>query len=133
MTDFASLLAADRGQNARPIHLVDKNSFASWLKERPPEDRSLLSASRFDGKTGFAHALLPRGNEFEVVSVVKNAAESLVYTDNARALPQWSPQNRPMVVRAKPANEDDPGLGCFTLSTLQVASLFLCASSADRI
>jgi len=75
MTDFASLLAADRGQNARPIHLVDKNSFASWLKERPPEDRSLLSASRFDGKTGFAHALLPRGNEFEVVSVVKKAAE----------------------------------------------------------
>ena len=75
MTDFASLLVADRGQQARPIHLVDKDSFAGWLKKRPAEDRALLDAHRFDGKTGFAFALLPRGNEFEVVSAVKHAAE----------------------------------------------------------
>ena len=41
MTDFASLLAADRGQKARPIHLVDKDSFDGWLKKRPAEDRAL--------------------------------------------------------------------------------------------
>ena len=35
MTDFASLLVPDRGQKARPIHLVDKNSFEGWLKKRP--------------------------------------------------------------------------------------------------
>ena len=75
MTDFASLIVADRGQNARPIHLVDKNSFDGWLKTRPAEDRALLEAQRFDGKTGFAFVLLPRGAEFEVVSAVKNAAE----------------------------------------------------------
>jgi leucyl aminopeptidase len=74
MTDFASLLAADRGQKARPIHLVDKQSFAAWVKGRPAEDRALLAAHRFDGKTGFAFALLPRGNAFEVVSAVKDAA-----------------------------------------------------------
>ena len=74
MTDFAALLTADRGQDARPIHLVDKKSFESWLKKRPAEDRALLEALRFDGKTGFAFALLPRGGEFEVVSAVKNAA-----------------------------------------------------------
>ena len=73
MTDFASLLAADRGQQARLIHLVDKDSFASWLKGRPAEDRALLEAHRFDGKDPFAFALLPRGAEFEVVSSVKNA------------------------------------------------------------
>ena len=44
MTDFAPLLAADRGQTARPIHLVDKDSFAGWLKGRPAEDRALLEA-----------------------------------------------------------------------------------------
>src|SRR4051794_32013749 len=75
MTDFTTLLAADRGQSARPVHLVDKDSFAGWLKGRPPEDRALVEAHRFDAKTGFAFVLLPRGNAFEVVSAVKNAAE----------------------------------------------------------
>ena len=74
MTDFAALLAADRGQAARPIHLVDKASFADWLKGRPAEDRALVAAHRFDGKSAFAFVMLPRGGEFEVVSAVKNAA-----------------------------------------------------------
>ena len=75
MTDFTSLLVADRGQKSRPIHLVDKESFAGWVKKRPAEDRALLEAHRFDGKTPFAFAILPRGGDFELVSAVKNAAE----------------------------------------------------------
>ena len=75
MTDFAALLIADRGQKARPIHLVDQGGFDAWLRGRPAEDRALLQAHRFDGKKGFAFAILPRGNDFEVVSAVKNAAE----------------------------------------------------------
>lgn len=75
MTDFDALLVAERGQKARPIHLVDKTIFPDWAKKRPAEDRALLEAMRFDGKTGFAFALLPRGGDFEVVSAVKNAAE----------------------------------------------------------
>jgi leucyl aminopeptidase len=74
MTDFASLIAPDRGQKARLIHIVDKDSFASWLKKRPAEDRVLLDAQRFDGKPAHAVAILPRGAEFEVVGVVRNAA-----------------------------------------------------------
>ena len=71
MTDFAPLLVADRGQKARPIHLVDKHSFADWVKSRPAEDRALLDAHRFDGKTGYATVILPRpGGEFEIVSAV---------------------------------------------------------------
>jgi len=75
MTDFASLLVADREQKARPIHLVDKQSFEAWLKKRPAEDRSLIEAMRFDGKTANAFVILPRGGEFEVVSAVKNTTE----------------------------------------------------------
>jgi len=75
MTDFASLLVPDRGQKAHLIHLVDKGSFEAWAKGRSPEDRALIEAHRFDGKTGFAFVLLPRGNGFELVSAVKNAAE----------------------------------------------------------
>ena len=73
MTDFAPFLVADRGQKARTIHLVDEGVFPAWLKKRPPEDRALLEAMRFDGKSLHAFALLPRGNEFEVVSAVKSA------------------------------------------------------------
>jgi leucyl aminopeptidase len=73
MTDFASLLVADRGQKAHAIHLVDKESFGAWVKSRPAEDRALLEAHRFDGKKGFAFAILPRGRDFEVVGAAKNA------------------------------------------------------------
>jgi len=72
MTDFASLLVAHRGQKARAIHLVDKASFDAWLKKRPADDRALLAAMRFDGNKPHAFALLPRGNEFEVVGAVKS-------------------------------------------------------------
>ena len=75
MTEFASLLIADRGQTARPIHLVDKQGFEPWLKKRSAEDRSLIEAMRFDGNTADAFVILPRGADFEVVSAVKNAAE----------------------------------------------------------
>ena len=71
MTDFSQLLVADRGQQARPIHLVDKKSFDDWVKKRPAEDRALLESQRFDGKTANAYALLPRGNDFEVLSAVE--------------------------------------------------------------
>ena len=60
MTDFASLLVADRGQKARPIHLVDKASFEAWAKKRPAEDRALMEAHRFDGRAGVACGSLPR-------------------------------------------------------------------------
>ena len=75
MTDFSKLLSPDRGQNARAIHLVDGNSFEEWAKSRPAEDRALLKAHRFDGKTGFAFVILPAGKEdFEVVAAVADAA-----------------------------------------------------------
>jgi leucyl aminopeptidase len=73
MTDFAWLIVADRGQKARAIHLVDKASFAAWAKKRPAEDRALMEAHRFDGKSGVAFVILPRGGDFEVVSAVKDA------------------------------------------------------------
>ena len=76
MTYLATLLAADRGQKAHPIHLVDKKNFEDWAKTRPAEDRALLKAHRFDGKSGFAFVILPRkAEEFEVVSAVADARD----------------------------------------------------------
>ena len=75
MTDFSSLLVPDRDQKSRLIHLVDKDSFAGWLKTRPADDRLLLEAQRFDGKNADSLVILPRGADFEVVGAVKNANE----------------------------------------------------------
>ncbi len=73
MTDFAAMLIADRGQKSRAIHVVDKENIGDWIKKRPTEDRALLSSLRFEGKSADAFALLPRGNDFEVVIAVKDA------------------------------------------------------------
>jgi leucyl aminopeptidase len=72
MTDLASLLVADRGQKAHSIHLVDKGSFADWLKGQPQPRRNFLAAQRFDGKTPFQSAVIPGDgpDEFEVVTTV---------------------------------------------------------------
>jgi leucyl aminopeptidase len=67
-------LQSDLGQPARLIHLVDKGSFPEWVKGRPREERALLDAHRFDGKTGYAFALLPRRDGFEVVSAVADVS-----------------------------------------------------------
>ena len=74
MTDFASLLVPDRGQKARTIHLIDKTGFGDWMKSRNAEDRAIIEAHRFDAKIGYAHVILPRGGDFEIVSAVANAS-----------------------------------------------------------
>ena len=74
MTDFTALIRPDRGEPASLVHLVDKASFGEWLKTRPAADRALLEAHRFDGKSGYQFALLPRdGDAFDVVTTVADA------------------------------------------------------------
>jgi len=137
MTDFASLLVADRGQKARLIHLVDKDSFDKWLKGRPAEDRLLIDAHRFDGKKGFAFVILPRGNDFEVVSAVKNAAElspwclaklaetlpegmyRLASGDAGKAALGWLLAQHRFDYRS----QDDPGFGARSLVTGEAAKI----------
>ena len=58
MTDFASLIAADRGQAARFLILVAKADFAAWLKGQPARARAAIDAARFDGKADTL-AILP--------------------------------------------------------------------------
>ena len=68
MTDFRTLISADKGQDATAIHLVDKTSFEDWLMARPTGDRTLIEAQNFLGKSGFV--ILPKGDGFEVVAAV---------------------------------------------------------------
>lgn len=52
MTDFASLLIADRGQPARAIDVVHPDAFAAWLATQPPRVRALLAAQKITGVAG---------------------------------------------------------------------------------
>src|SRR4249919_485036 len=94
MTDLASLLQPDRGGSAHPIHLVDKNSFADWMKKQNAARRELLEAGRFEGKSAFQFAILPaaHGHEWAVVATVANAAELSPWclAKLAEALPEGS-------------------------------------------
>ena len=81
MTDFSALIAPDRGGPAHGIHLVDKDSFAGWLKAQTAARRALLAAQKFEGKSAYQFAILPgdSADRFDVVSTVKNAASLSVW------------------------------------------------------
>ena len=94
MTDFASLLQADRGGTAHPIHLVDKDGFADWLKKQSAARRDLLAANRFEAKSPFQFAILPavHGHDWAVVATVAKVAELSPWclARLAEALPEGS-------------------------------------------
>jgi len=76
MTDFTSLLVADRGQTARLLHLVDKAGFEEWVKGQPERVRTAATAQRFAAK-GFELAILPgeTANDWSVALGVANVTE----------------------------------------------------------
>ena len=71
MTEFASLVAADRGQPARSLSFVTQDDFADWLNRQPPRARAAVEAARFEGKTDTL-AILP-GDDAEEWSVAIGA------------------------------------------------------------
>nr|WP_294848369.1 leucyl aminopeptidase family protein [uncultured Sphingomonas sp.] len=76
MTDFASLLQPDRGQPARTVHLVDKDSFDGWLKRQNEGRRRLIEAARFDAKVAGASVTLPTdGNDVDIVAAVTSLSD----------------------------------------------------------
>ncbi|WCT74627.1 leucyl aminopeptidase family protein [Sphingomonas naphthae] len=52
MTDFASLLIADRGQDARTLLPLGKAGLDGWLAGQPEGVRALVAAARFRAKAG---------------------------------------------------------------------------------
>ena len=52
MTDFASLLRADTGQDAHAIMIVSAEGFDEWFKPLPERARAAVRAAQFGGKPG---------------------------------------------------------------------------------
>src|SRR3546814_13928671 len=74
MTDYSDLIQPDKGQDARPIHLVDKKGYDEWLKGRSARERAHLAAGGFKPEA-FVHATLP-GDDPEKWSVVPTVADA---------------------------------------------------------
>ncbi len=73
MTDFSSLLQADKGQAAHDIHLVDAAGYDDWLKDQPDRVRELVKAQNFDA-VGNDVAILP-GDKADDWSVLASVAD----------------------------------------------------------
>ena len=61
MSDRTDLIQPDRGQEAIPIHLVNKERFESWAKTLSRPQRAALAGQKFDGG-GFQVAIVPDGD-----------------------------------------------------------------------
>jgi leucyl aminopeptidase len=81
MTDFTTLIAADKGQAARTIQILDVHNFEPWLKDQPETVRALVKAYNFTANPE-SYLLLPapakakddaeEQGDFTVVAGVRN-------------------------------------------------------------
>lgn len=74
MTDRHALIQPDRGQQATPIHLLDKATLPEFVKQLNAGQRSSLAAQKFEAG-GYEHAIVPDGDGWFVVSGVANVAK----------------------------------------------------------
>jgi leucyl aminopeptidase len=72
MTEFASLIQPDKGQESTIIEIVGKDGFADWLKRQPESVRIALAAQKCDGKAGDFAIIQPPGDmPWRAVAVVE--------------------------------------------------------------
>src|SRR3990167_9068571 len=74
MTDYSDLIQPDKGQDARPIHLVDKKGYDEWLRGRSARERAHLAAVGFK-PDAYVHAILP-GDDPDKWAVVTTVAKT---------------------------------------------------------
>ncbi len=69
------VIVADRGQDARTIHLIDRAGFDTWLNAQPPRIRAAAIAQRLTAKPGRV-AILPGDapEAWEVATIVSDTA-----------------------------------------------------------
>jgi leucyl aminopeptidase len=74
MTDFATLLRPDRAEDARPIHLITKDTHPDWLRRHGGQRLALVAAAGFEGKPGQL-TILPGKDSHERFEVLLGVAK----------------------------------------------------------
>ncbi len=62
MTDFKTLVEADKGQDARTIQILDAGNFEDWLKDQSENIRAIVGAYRFEANPDSYLLLPPSGS-----------------------------------------------------------------------
>ena len=74
MADTPDPIQPDRGQDAIPIHLVNRDGFDDWTRTLSGPQRAALTAQKFDGG-GYQTAIVPDGDSWFAVGGVADPAE----------------------------------------------------------
>lgn len=74
MSKKHDLIQPDRGQDATPIHLVNKDGFEAWAKKLSAGQRAALAAQKFDG-SGYQVGIVPDGDGWFAVGGVAKPDE----------------------------------------------------------
>lgn len=74
MTDFNALIAADGGQTARNIQILDSDNFEAWLSDQPETIRAIVRAYRFTANPDSFLLLPPTGPKDAVKGAAKDKA-----------------------------------------------------------
>ena len=74
MADTQPLIQPDRGQEAIPIHLVNRDGYADWSRKLSTGQRAALEAQKFDG-SGYQVAIVPDGDAWFAVGGVAKPDE----------------------------------------------------------
>jgi leucyl aminopeptidase len=115
MSDRTDLIQPDRGQEAIPIHLVNKEGFESWAKALSRPQRAALAAQKFDG-TPYQVGIVPDGDGWFAVGGVANPNElsSWCMARLAEALPAGTYRRAP-----EKDGGGEPGAALFGWQTAQ--------------
>ncbi len=73
MTDKTSPIRPDKGEDAIPIHLVDKATFPDWSRSLTARQRAVLAAQKFSG-AGYEVGVVPDGDGWFAVGGVADPA-----------------------------------------------------------
>lgn len=89
MTDFKTLIAADKGQKARTIQILDVFNFEDWLKDQPDSVRSLVTAYKFVANPE-SYLLLPvTGGKVDKDSAEQGDFTVVAGVRNHKAMEPW--------------------------------------------
>lgn len=89
MTEFSTLIEADKGQDARTIQILDVHNFEDWLKEQPDTIRQIVKAYKFKANPN-SFLILPGSGSAKKVEGELGDFSIVAGVVNHKQLEPWS-------------------------------------------
>ncbi|MEO0440214.1 MAG: leucyl aminopeptidase family protein [Pseudomonadota bacterium] len=89
MTDFKTLIEADKGQKARTIQILDVFNFEDWLKDQPEQVRAIVEAYNFTANPESYLVLPLSGSKSDMSDEEEGDFTVVAGVRNHKALEPW--------------------------------------------